>query len=460
MAAGWHACRACRHSDETERTVTQSNLSREPQTSLNSKETRHPSAIYRSPAGVRGAWLNAIDRTTAATLATEFVRQLQQQNHTSKETATEDRAVVTAEGEFDDAIRRPAPIRIAVGYNDNAGSVDLFAGVLPALRRCGWSVVDAGRCTAGSLLNLCRQRPEVDGCILLTGSGGRSGDVGMDVFHADGQPLSISWKDAGIAVRMAADTECEPSDPDPIRQRLQHIRTTKTQQSTTGPAEEDASRTHRYCDAWAELVLPDRLRLRQQRNRIGRASGTLSSIAAEPLYRKWLLRWWRAPETANQERSHLQIAAASIQTRQHLAWLQQQRPTDFILADEEPMRRPPVRMASHTSSSVWPNQSSPVDVHTGLQVAIEADDRLCHFRDQFGREISPVAVADWINESPRTVAQHVTAHVTADPIPRVVLVDAAPPHGHRSHDIVSDALAVLGLICSIRRSGNVTWPSV
>jgi hypothetical protein len=151
--------------------------------------------------------------------------------------------------------------------------------------------------------------------------------------------------------------------------------------------------------------------------------------------------------------------AKNAQTLQHLAWLQQQRPTEFILADEEPMQRPPVRMASHTASSVVSSQSSPVDVRAGLQVAIDADDRLCHFRDPFGRVISPVAVADWINESPRTVAQHVTAHVTADPTPRVVLVDAAPPRGNRSHDIVSDALAVLGLICSIRRGGNVGWPT-
>ncbi|GAB5442915.1 MAG: hypothetical protein Fues2KO_32640 [Fuerstiella sp.] len=459
MAAGWHACLACQHSAEAEQDTVKNQFSREPHASSDSKESHNPLAIYRSPAGVRGAWLNAIDRAVAATLATEFARQLQQQIYTSKETATQDRVVATADGEFDDAIRRPAPIRIAVGYDDNAGSVDLFAGVLPALRRCGWSVVDAGRCTAGSLLNLCRQRPEVDGCILLTGSGGRSGDVGMDVFNADGQPMSISWQDAGIGVRMAADTGCEQSDPDPIRQRLQQIRSTQTQRLTARPAEEEPSRTHRHNDAWAELILPDRLRLRQQRNRIGRASGTLSSFAAEPLYRNWLLRWWPVSESFQSGPTRLRIAANNVQTRQHLAWLQQQRPTEFILADEEPLQRLPVRMASHTASSVLPSEAPPVDIRTGLQVAIEADDRLCHFRDQFGRVIPPAAVADWINESPRTVAQHMTAHVTADPVPRVVLVDAAPPHGNRSHDIVSDALAVLGLICSIRRCGNVGWPT-
>ena len=74
--------------------------------------------------------------------------------------------------------------------------------------------------------------------------------------------------------------------------------------------------------------------------------------------------------------------------------------------------------------------------------------------NRHGLQLTTTPLADWINQSIRGEMPHVTAHVPTDD-DRVVLMDAGRPGRADSHEVISDALAVMGCICKLIDRGNV-----
>ena len=182
VASGWHGCRDCVWNPSAP-------PAGDPRT-----------AIRRTANGVRGGYLNAIDRFRAAQLASIFSSHMARVVHV--------RSALRAE---DTAVSLSGRVGVAIGYDQREGDQDIFAGVVSAVLQNGCDVWDVGECTTASLLEFGRRAP-VAGCLMVTGAGGRPGDVGLDAFSRDGRSLSVPWTDFGVGLRVLAVSSGTPTE--------------------------------------------------------------------------------------------------------------------------------------------------------------------------------------------------------------------------------------------------------
>ena len=323
----------------------------------------------------------------------------------------------------------PQAVSLVVGFDERRGSPDVFAGVRSAVLQNGCSIIDAGRCTAASLLNVCRDRPDAVGALFVTGSGSGPHDSGLDVFSSDGQTIAVPWQDYGVTVRVLRHNDgTDPAESDlshPMRRALNEIRRSDAQDG------EPSSSPDQDC---VTLILPSESEFGHTMFRVSRNSGSAQVVDSESLYRRWLLRWWPA-------KSDLPVVfeVGNRLTESRLWWLAKECELNIE-----------VRTAADGDDSGRPSDGGVSDRRP--VIAIREDDRLLSV-SRGKQTISAQVLADRMNRSVRDSASHVTAHCGPED-DQVVLVDVAGPDRSESHDVITDALAASGFLLNLLRNGN------
>jgi hypothetical protein len=171
LNAAWPGCDQCewRFDSEglAERTVLETERIR----------SQRVDGIRRTEFGIRGQYINDLDRLTAADLTRVFCACLHEQslqNDLDANVARLSGTVRTGQMDADDsetsAATHQSVAPVIIGYDGRSASVDLAIGVVAAVREFGIPVKDAGRCTAASVQEATRFFPECCGSILLTGA--------------------------------------------------------------------------------------------------------------------------------------------------------------------------------------------------------------------------------------------------------------------------------------------------
>ncbi len=447
LKEGWNACAECiwsKHVPEPESSMQGAVQSR--------RRARHD--IRRTTFGVRGAYLNAIDRfrgaELASILATHLVNisRLEFEEHTAN---------------TDDQAHRVACRRIVIGHDGRPGSADIFAGVVSAVLQNGCNVVDVGRCTAASLLSVTRFQSDFAGCMLVTGAGGSPGDVGIDVFTADGRSVSIPWHEFGVGIRSNHEREsivaghsgtkesAEPFDSDKagsanVWEHLSRIRSQPLQgpavtergvsEFTRGGLRSEAE-VNASGERVATVILPEAGK-KKRSLRSGRSSGELTMLPLELTYRNWVKRWW--PSSFDVP---VMFRVSDDLVGERLVSIAEQCSVSLLL-----------RRTEETASIAKTDHAG------GAPVCFEVseDDRFMSVVSRRGRRIGAEELANWINKATRTSASHVTAHASSDG-DRVLLLDVGSPTSGRSHEVISDALAIAGFLLTLLRNDRNHLPS-
>lgn len=347
--------------------------------------------IRRTRHGVRGAWLNAIDRKSGAQLACLFSEQL--------------RRLSCHQSEVSDRVTNTESTKVALGFDAQLGCTEIFAAALTAVRQRGIHVVDAGRCTSASLLHVFESFPDLNGVILITGQEGRSGETGIDAFLPDGSSLSVPWQELGVKVQNPAGHLYEGSEVDAWKQRLSLV--------------DHSSRQPAPGEAGLQLLIPAGMCI----TRGGRTAGRHLNTNAETSYRNHLTRWW----PGNPIHGGTVFLTDNRLTKERLVWLARNTGQNIRVLSSE--------------------SASDLQFRTGVCFRIGADDRRLEVVNRKGRPLAAEEVSTWVNESYRTENRHVTSHVSPDN--EVVLVDVAQPDSARQYRFMTDALATAGFILGL-----------
>ncbi len=134
------------------------------QLDLNAHEERE---TLVTTAGLRGAYLNEINRFHASALTNAYVTLLMQGLFSSAPTG------------------QPT---LVIGYQEHPAAPDLMIGVVNALRASGVSIVDLGL-TVAPELSFAIQQLEATGGILVTGAGSDSSWIGFDFLSGEGRTI-------------------------------------------------------------------------------------------------------------------------------------------------------------------------------------------------------------------------------------------------------------------------------
>ena len=390
LKAGWPGCTTCHLNDEA-----------------NSQSLVGIDGVRRTEFGVRGRYVNEIDRERAGDIAAIFAATIQQRCSRESDSATRD------SGANSDSTLPIGRVCIVLGFDERLGAPDVFSGVLSAIRQCGCDVIDAGPCSHASLLNVCRQISSVDAAIIVTGAGFSVEFTGLDAFYADGQPVSVNWPAFGISTRVpTAQPLVSHLHGDQIRNALHAVRQEPTEAVTP--------------DVFLSLPMMGRGES-IYRHRSGRNSGRLAATSAEELYRTWLQRWWSASSC------DVAFLVNSPSTFERLRWLVE-------------------KFRLNASVAMTTVVSQPQSDTQKYSFVIAEDDRFLSVLTK-RRQVANQGLADWINQAGRGHGYHVTAHV-ADDGERLLLVDLAPPDAGRQYDIISDGLAVAGFVITLLQNGK------
>ena len=253
LAGGYKNCNECAWRFEANAAPTEV---------LAESQTNARHNIYRTRHGVRGQYINAINRSTAGQIATVLVSHLR-------------------------TLQPDVDTPIMIGYTGHNGTPDLLAGVVSSVLQCGWAVWDAGRCTAASLHHALRTNQGVSYALLISGDRRRHSEVAIDIISADGQPLSVPWSDYGVSSSAGASERARQPDSSPAP---------------------DALRTLQLPAAGTQRI-----------PRTSRRSGVLLAISLDQKYRHWLQTWW--PKTCS---TSIMIRCSEDKTHDRLHWLSQQ----------------------------------------------------------------------------------------------------------------------------------------
>lgn len=426
LASGWSGCSECvwRHDIAT---------GRSPASAAHSIQSA-PARIQRTEFGVRGPYLNAIDRFRGAQLASIFSMHLAAVHNE----VVRRRNSAKAKPDAAKTMEAGVPITVVVGYDGRPGSADIFSGVVSAVQQNGCNVVDAGRSTAASVLNVSRRYPHLCGSLLVTGAGEKTGYVGLDIFDPHGQGVAVPWQKFGVSVRMPHRMDdSRPSESfdqanfgseaiDNVGARLRDLRSGRQPETLAE-------------DATTFLQLPELHNSAGAVFRANRRSGTLTAIPAEKFYQDWLLRWW--PVHSRQPACFL---VNDDQTARRLEWL---------------MRHCSLNIEVQRQRNSLLKNSIERRVAAGETVSFELqeDDRFLTVRSRRGREISVEELAAWMNRCMPTASAHLTAH--ASPCGRrVLLVDVATPDTGHQQQVISDGLALAGWVLTSMADGQNPLP--
>ncbi|MFK7779193.1 MAG: hypothetical protein QM501_13890 [Gimesia sp.] len=190
LAAFNPICRECPHRTET------GNLS--PQTvkqlqHIQMKRTSSHSLFTRE--GVRGVYLNEINRTQAAQIAGAFsnllweslpLKGLAPQKPAAHLSKTKDHSLERFNSEIG---RGP---NVVIGFDERPSSPDIITGVASALRRNGCRVIDLGL-TVPAVMSFAMTHLQAQGAIMVTGSQCGPSYTGFEFLRENSQPISIGY---------------------------------------------------------------------------------------------------------------------------------------------------------------------------------------------------------------------------------------------------------------------------
>ena len=384
LNAAWPGCDQCewRFDSEglAERTVQETDRIR----------SHRIDGIRRTEFGVRGQYINDLDRQTAADLTRIFCACLHEQSSQIDPRADQRSGVgvpaqvsnlpLVGNAAADSALATFQSIApVVVGYDGRSASVDLAIGVVAASREFGLPIIDIGRCTAASILEAARSFRECSGAILVTGAGSPNAWAGLDVFDRDGDTVPVVWKDVGV--------------------QLEHIST-------------DAG-------AFLKLQLPDTANRVRWARRLTRQSGTHNVVSFEDRYRDWLLKWYPKQSTLR-----ILVRTDDDLIQQRLAWISEVTGLEMICR------------SSHDSS---------VPPHIAMTMTLPEDDRQFQIINAAHQIVTAERLALMLNRAMHSQSAHVTAHAdTASG--RFWISDAARIGSPGSAESIRDALATLGLV--------------
>ena len=352
--------------------------------------------IRRTEFGIRGQYINDLDRQTAADLTRIFCACLHEQSSHIDPHASERYGANTpvqvrnlppvANTPTDPALAAFQSIApVIVGYDGRSASVDLAIGVVAASREFGLPVIDIGRCTAASILEAARSFRECSGAILVTGAGSPNAWAGLDVFDRSGDTVAVVWKDVGV--------------------QLEHVSS-------------DAG-------AFLKLQLPDTATRARWARRLTRQSGPHNVVSFEDRYRDWLLRWYPKQSTLR-----ILVRTDDDLIQQRLAWISEVTGLEIICRS--------------------PHDSS-VPPHVVMTMTVAEDDRQFHFINAANQPVTADRLALMLNRAMHNQSAHVTAHADAESA-RFWISDAARIGLPGSSESIRDALATLGLVSRLMES--------
>ena len=390
LNAAWPGCDQCewRFDSEglAERTVLETERIR----------SQRIDGIRRTEFGIRGQYINDLDRQTAADLTRIFSACLHEQSaqhavdaearrlpHGARLEKTGVTEPETSTAEF------LAVAPVIVGYDGRSASVDLAIGVVAASREFGMPVLDVGRCTAASIQEAARCFHLSCGAILVTGAGTPNAWAGMDVFDRRGDAVPVVWKDFHV--------------------QLEHISS-------------DAA-------TFLKLRLPEAAVRRRWARRLTRQSGSHDVVNFEDRYRDWLLQWY-----PKQSGLRILVRTGDVLLQQRLAAISQTTGLEIICR------------GTHDSA---------VTPHVALTMMIPEDDRQIHVLNACGHPVNSERLALVLNRAMHTQSSHITAHADAAS-DRFWLADAARTGTRNSTESIHDALVTLGLIARLTDSKRLT----
>ena len=417
LHAAWSGCDRCEWNSDTEGLAVRS-----AEDILRIQSLRED-GIRRTESGVRGQYINILNRATAARLVPMFCRcfteaanqQVSLDSRGSAEAFNARRDLQQDPGSDDHPSRAPMPV-VAAGYDSRSFSPDLFVGIANAVREFGCTLIDIGHTTTAALLEAMRCFPEVSGGFIVTGAGMMPSFTGFDVFDRFGNPVPVIWKEEGIELRTLA--------PAAINFATDQAADLISRTAAGHALPEHRSMLHPETQAvQLILTLPNDESRRSSPRRNTRHSGAHQVVAFEDRYRDWLLKWYPRRSTATVVvRTSVPLIAERVQ------WLAERCGFEAICR----------------------NPSESFSLRSGmLSLFVDEDDRFFEFEDSSQPGFIPKSrLAEKINRASRT--SHVSAHAD-DVSGRFWLTDAGRPSSPSATEQIYDALAVLGVLLRIRQ---------
>ncbi len=177
LAAFYPKCHECGHRQE---------IGQLPQPQFSDEATDDSSSQNRSLftlEGIRGVYLNELNRHKAAEFATAFASLLW------------DALPLAGRSDLRDSkskrpARRLGPV-VVVGFDERPSSPDLVAGVATALRRMSCQVVDIGQ-TSVPCFRFAVAHMQAAGGVMITGHGCEPSWTGLDFVGKQGRPISAA----------------------------------------------------------------------------------------------------------------------------------------------------------------------------------------------------------------------------------------------------------------------------
>ena len=434
LNAAWPNCDQCEWRMHTEglaeRTVQETERVRE----------LRSDGIRRTEFGIRGQYINELDRRTVADLVRVFCSCFHEQSVLKPAAAgatTLGRLRIssyTAEQNserIEPSITTPAAI--IAGYDGRNSSPDIFVGAVASIREFGRPVIDIGRCTAASIQEAARAFPECAGAIFVTGAGYAASWTGLDAFDRSGDSLPVIWKDFGIRLQhVSIDSDgTRPQVPtaetlvagrdDRIAELLQRLKSDDraANQPVAGISSHPVLR----------LQLPEVEQRRGWSRRLTRQSGAHHVEDFEERYRDWLARWF--PERSTMR---VLVRCDDMLIRQRCSWLSDVTGLEII------------------ARSLHEDSTIPL---CRLTMTIADDD--CEFSvlDACGLRVTAEELANQLNQAIRSRSSQVTAH--ADAVSeRFWLTDAGRPSAAGTTEHIRDSMAVLGMLVRLSDAGRMT----
>ena len=391
--------------------------------------------LHRTEFGVRGPYINELDRRTSADLARIFASCVNELA-TAADQEPVSPAPVRASQQYRPVTNAtpesavPAKLMdvhaIVVGYDGRSSSPDIFVGVTAAVREMGLSVIDIGRCTAASIQEAARSLQGCAGIMFVTGAGKPASWTGLDVMDTHGESVPVVWKDFGIRLQHVTSNSSTTGHEEFNRVNTESDELSEMLRRIRGETEAAAPRVP--STAHLRLWLPsikDRVRWS---GRLSRHSGQHEVVDFEPRYREWLTRWYP-------QESSLRVLLRSddplIQER--ATWLAEQTRIElYVRALRDDVSIPSCRFS----------------------ITVFEDDRQFLINDDHHSDVTPERLAVLINASIHSQSSQVTAHAdTASG--RFWLTDARRRSELEGTEHVRDALAILGLTMKLMESGRL-----
>ena len=391
--------------------------------------------LHRTEFGVRGPYINELDRRTAADLARIFASCVNEMamavDHEpvsafSVRATPQYRPVTTASAEFAVPAKLMDVHPVVVGYDGRSSSPDIFVGVTAAVREMGLSVFDIGRCTAASIQEAARSLPGCAGTMLVTGAGMPASWTGLDVMDSHGESVPVVWKDFGVRLQhvtsnsLHVDNDANnrvDSNNDGLSEVLRRIR-----------GEVETATPRDPVTAHLRLWLPTPEERVRWSGRLSRHSGQHEVVNFEPRYREWLTRWYPQP-------CSLRVLLRSDDTliQERATWLAEQTGVElYVRSMRDDVSIPACRFA----------------------MTVFEDDRQFLINDDHNSDVTPERLALLMNAAIHSQSSQVTAHADAAS-GRFWLTDARRRSELEGTEHVRDALAILGLTMKLMESGRL-----